>query len=381
MDRRSMNHNCVKDRRKLEYVVDVNEFLQFAFRDKIYGIDRSYNPWVSHGESVHQIGNNEEGYIGEDSDNESDEIAYDDMGLFVYDATNAWKSMNTTLDENERSNELGSSSGTSETPVLFQKLMEDMEADLYPRCKTFRRLEFIITLLHIKNTATWTDKSFSLLLNTLHRAFKDGAPNLEEVVAANDDEVRLVRDNVELELVDVDVVLEATTNADMDNESEEEQESEEDDDDELDTNSSDHELDEDLEDLPSFSGDYYNLVATTIDDLILYSKKVVIHRKWNLGNYKGMEANHQQLDQNGQQHQQILEQQQYQDVEQQHNEEQLTQSTKLTYREKRRLEKAELRLKYPNQKRRWPTRGKKYVSRTWNSNSEEKIKINFMDEL
>ncbi|KAL2942225.1 hypothetical protein RDABS01_030575, partial [Bienertia sinuspersici] len=31
--------------------------------------------------------------------------------------------------------------------------------------------------------------------------------------------------------------------------------------------------------------------------------------------------------------------------------------------------------------RRGPTRGKKYVSRTWNSNSEEKIKINFMDEL
>ncbi|KAL2943454.1 Protein DYAD, partial [Bienertia sinuspersici] len=89
----------------------------------------------------------------------------------------------------------------------------------------------------------------------------------------------------------------------------------------------------------------------------------------------------QQLDQNGQQHQQILEQQQYQDVEQQHNEEQLTPSTKLTYREKRRLEQAEHRLKYPNKKRRGPTRGKKYVSRTWNSNSEEKIKINFMDEL
>ncbi|KAL2931591.1 Phosphomethylpyrimidine synthase [Bienertia sinuspersici] len=88
-----------------------------------------------------------------------------------------------------------------------------------------------------------------------------------------------------------------------------------------------------------------------------------------------------QLNQNRQQHQQILEQQQYQDVEQQHNEEQLTPSTKLTYQEKQRLEQAELRLKYPNQKRCGPTRGKKYVSRTWNSNFEEKIKINFMDEL
>ncbi|KAL2931592.1 Replicase polyprotein 1a [Bienertia sinuspersici] len=128
----------------------------------VYGIDHSYNPWVSHGESVHQIDNNEEGYIGEDSDNESDEISYDDMGPFVYDATNAWKSMNTTLDENER---------------------------------------------------------------------KEGTPNLEEVVAANDDEVRLVRDDTEPELVDVDVVLEAAKNVDMDNESEEEEENEEDDDD------------------------------------------------------------------------------------------------------------------------------------------------------
>ncbi|KAL2904487.1 hypothetical protein RDABS01_003197 [Bienertia sinuspersici] len=46
-----------------------------------------------------------------------------------------------------------------------------------------------------------------------------------------------------------------------------------------------------------------------------------------------------------------------------------------------RLEQAELRLKFPDRKRRGPTRGKKYGPRMWNSNSEEKIKINFMDEL
>ncbi|KAL2942228.1 Histidine--tRNA ligase [Bienertia sinuspersici] len=226
-----MNHNGVKDRRKLEYVAGVNEFLQFAFRDKsdetmlkcpclncrlvlsqnrkdmhchllVYGIDRSYNPWVSHGESVHQIDNNEEGYIGEDSDNESDEIAYDDMGPFVYDATNAWKSMNTTLDENERSNELGSSSGTSETPVLFQKLMEDMEADLYPGCKTFKRLEFIITLLHIKNTGTWTDKSFSLFLNTLHRAF-----NYDNSLPSNNYEAKKYTKALGLDYVKIDACV------------------------------------------------------------------------------------------------------------------------------------------------------------------------------
>ncbi|KAL2923494.1 hypothetical protein RDABS01_014985, partial [Bienertia sinuspersici] len=56
-------------------------------------------------------------------------------------------------------------------------------------------------------------------------------------------------------------------------------------------------------------------------------------------------------------------------------------SPRLTYRQKRRLEQAELQLKFPDRKRRGPTRGKKYGPRMWNSNSEEKIKINFMDEL
>ncbi|CAH9091486.1 unnamed protein product [Cuscuta epithymum] len=57
-----------------------------------------------------------------------------------------------------------------------------------------------------------------------------------------------------------------------------------------------------------------------------------------------------------------------------------SQPVKLTYREKRRLDQAELRRKFPNAKRRGPTRGKKYASRN-QRNHEEKIKICFMDEL
>ncbi|KAL2892977.1 hypothetical protein RDABS01_008886 [Bienertia sinuspersici] len=56
-------------------------------------------------------------------------------------------------------------------------------------------------------------------------------------------------------------------------------------------------------------------------------------------------------------------------------------SPRLTYRQKRRLEQAELRLKFPDRKRHGPMTGKKYGPRMWNSNSEAKIKINFMDEL
>ncbi|KAL2904318.1 Fibronectin-binding protein PlpA [Bienertia sinuspersici] len=111
MDRSWMNHNCVKDRRKPEYIAGVNEFLHFAFTGKsdetmlkcpclncrlvlsqnrknmhchllVYGIDPTYNPWVSHGESIQEIDNDEEGYVGEVSDNESDHMPLDDMTPF-----------------------------------------------------------------------------------------------------------------------------------------------------------------------------------------------------------------------------------------------------------------------------------------------------------
>uniref|UniRef100_A0A803N0U7 Uncharacterized protein n=1 Tax=Chenopodium quinoa TaxID=63459 RepID=A0A803N0U7_CHEQI len=45
------------------------------------------------------------------------------------------------------------------------------------------------------------------------------------------------------------------------------------------------------------------------------------------------------------------------------------------------LEQVEHRQKFPDRKRRGPTRGKKCVTKMWNPNFEEKININFMDEL
>uniref|UniRef100_A0A803N176 Transposase-associated domain-containing protein n=1 Tax=Chenopodium quinoa TaxID=63459 RepID=A0A803N176_CHEQI len=203
MDRSWMNHNGVKDRKQPKYIAGVNEFLQFAFRGKsgetmlkcpcldcrlvmsqnrknmqchllVYGIDQSYKPWVSHGESAEKTNNNEDGYREEvsDNDDEIDEMPFDDMAPFVFDATNAWNSINSTpVNENEGTTNIGLNSGTHETPRLLQKLMEDMEADLYPGCKTFKRLEFIMSLLHIKVSNKWSDKSFSMLLNALHRAF------------------------------------------------------------------------------------------------------------------------------------------------------------------------------------------------------------------
>ncbi|XP_048500651.2 uncharacterized protein LOC104886512 isoform X2 [Beta vulgaris subsp. vulgaris] len=49
--------------------------------------------------------------------------------------------------------------------------MKDAQEELYPGCKTFSRLEFIVTLLQLKVSGRWSDKSFNGLLNALHKAF------------------------------------------------------------------------------------------------------------------------------------------------------------------------------------------------------------------
>ncbi|KAL2899368.1 Cortexillin-1, partial [Bienertia sinuspersici] len=104
-----VGYNGVKDRQKPEYIAGVNEFLHFAFTGKndgtmlkcpclncrlvlsqnrknmhchllVYGIDPTYNPWVSHGESIQETDIYKEGYIEEVSDNESDEMPHKGSG-------------------------------------------------------------------------------------------------------------------------------------------------------------------------------------------------------------------------------------------------------------------------------------------------------------
>uniref|UniRef100_A0A803MKF3 Uncharacterized protein n=1 Tax=Chenopodium quinoa TaxID=63459 RepID=A0A803MKF3_CHEQI len=100
---------------------------------------------------------------------------FDDMAPLVFDATNAWNNNTTTSKvpiDSGNTMEFGSSSCNDETPNKeFMTLLEDIESELYPGCKTFKRLEFLVTLLHIKVSNKWSDKSFSMLLSALHRAF------------------------------------------------------------------------------------------------------------------------------------------------------------------------------------------------------------------
>ena len=110
----------------------------------VRGIVRDYNPWVHNGEREEQASSTD--------DDTDDELLYKGDGLFAYD-----------IPENDANN-TATEKGSNELPKKFSKLVENAEPTFYLGCKTFTRLEFLITLLHIKVSWKWSDKSFSMLL-------------------------------------------------------------------------------------------------------------------------------------------------------------------------------------------------------------------------
>ena len=59
--------------------------------------------------------------------------------------------------------------------VAIQKLVIENSKELFPHCKKYTQLRFIIRLLHIKLLGGWSDKSFNLLLDLLNDAFPEGS--------------------------------------------------------------------------------------------------------------------------------------------------------------------------------------------------------------
>ncbi|XP_028085569.1 uncharacterized protein LOC114286586 [Camellia sinensis] len=60
----------------------------------------------------------------------------------------------------------------------FDKLFEDAQRKLYPKCTRFTVLSFIIKMLHIKVYNKWSNKSFDMVM----KVFKDTLPACDETV-------------------------------------------------------------------------------------------------------------------------------------------------------------------------------------------------------
>jgi hypothetical protein len=59
--------------------------------------------------------------------------------------------------------------------VDLQKLVEANSQELFPNCKKYSKLRFLIRLLHIKLLGGWTDKSFDLILDLFNDVLPKGS--------------------------------------------------------------------------------------------------------------------------------------------------------------------------------------------------------------
>ena len=53
----------------------------------------------------------------------------------------------------------------------YQNLIRDADQELYPGCKNFSKISFLLHLFHLKCMNGWSGKSFTMLLQLLNDAF------------------------------------------------------------------------------------------------------------------------------------------------------------------------------------------------------------------
>ena len=78
------------------------------------------------------------------------------------------------LEENNEDNNNPRTDGDDDTKA-YLKMVDDDNKELYPGCKNFSKLRFIVKLLHIKLLGRWSDKSFDMVLELLSDAFPKGS--------------------------------------------------------------------------------------------------------------------------------------------------------------------------------------------------------------
>ncbi|XP_072058102.1 uncharacterized protein [Arachis hypogaea] len=166
-----------------EYIVGVNNFLEFAFvigkpvgkeiqcpytkcgntywceREDVYehlicyGFVEGYKQWINHGESVIPT------VVDSDMD---DRGGVDDIDRLLRDA------FGNTTNLQEGNNRL------NEDVKRFYKLVDKAGLELYSNCTIgFLRLSFIIRLYHLKCLHGWSKTSFTSLLELLKEAIPD----------------------------------------------------------------------------------------------------------------------------------------------------------------------------------------------------------------
>ncbi|XP_048491243.2 uncharacterized protein LOC125492635 [Beta vulgaris subsp. vulgaris] len=144
---------CNNERRKTRPEIEL-DLLKF-------GIVKSYTRWVRHGESFEcQVDANA-------LDDSHQNIEHNYMSDMLYEAFGmATQEVDAEVGEavDAKAN-VGIRGDPIEEAKTFYKLMEELELPLYPGCKNFSKLSFLLKLFHIKCLGGITDKSLSMILD------------------------------------------------------------------------------------------------------------------------------------------------------------------------------------------------------------------------
>ncbi|XP_038978295.1 uncharacterized protein LOC120108694 [Phoenix dactylifera] len=142
------------------------------------GFLKGYTEWVLHGEfipSCNQPSDLEDTFNFGCSDTEQNSVEEDDIRGLLRDALGH---NIRTVGEDERavidqSMHVEESIHADDT-AHYDNLVKDCDQELYPGCKNFTKISFLLHLLHLKYLNGWSSKSFTMLLQLLKDAFPEG---------------------------------------------------------------------------------------------------------------------------------------------------------------------------------------------------------------
>ncbi|KAL3513701.1 hypothetical protein ACH5RR_026418 [Cinchona calisaya] len=130
----------------------------------VHGISKDYVTWVYHGES-YQNDSDEKHILHEEFHDEDEDDDLDDMlnDLSRANCGEGWQ-------------DIGCSSSDLYCKAdAYLRLLDDAKQHLYLGCKSFSKLSFIVSLLHLKTMSGWTIKSFDGLLEIFIKALPNSA--------------------------------------------------------------------------------------------------------------------------------------------------------------------------------------------------------------
>ncbi|XP_059650231.1 uncharacterized protein LOC132295991 [Cornus florida] len=157
-------HNCCNV--LFQSLDDVGEHLF------VHGFNKTYTKWIHHGENMWD---DEVDMSDNDDYTTYNEVEEPDFMQHILEDIHTGTSMRDSKGEAFTEN----SSNVAEGPTSsnkFATLLSDMERELYPGCKNFSKLSFLIQFFHVKVLNGWTNKSFDMVLQLFNKAREDNEP-------------------------------------------------------------------------------------------------------------------------------------------------------------------------------------------------------------